>query len=124
VQRKGEGLGKIMHELGVTQNILEIALEHAQKAKARKIRRIHLVIGGLSGIVDESVQFYFDFVSKGTLAEGAELTFEKKPTILRCRSCGREFSFERNTWICPACQAPGPEIVSGREFFMESIEVD
>ena len=54
-----------MHELGVTQNILQIALEHAQKAGAKKIHRIHLVIGGLSGVIDESVQFYFDFVSQG-----------------------------------------------------------
>jgi hydrogenase nickel incorporation protein HypA/HybF len=113
-----------MHELGVTQNILEIALEHARKAHARKIRRIHLVIGELSGIVDESVKFYFDFVSKGTMAEGAELTFQKKPALLRCRSCGQAFPPVRNSWICPACQAPGAEIVSGREFSMESIEVD
>ncbi len=113
-----------MHELGVTQSILEIALEHGQKASARKIRQIHLVMGELSGIVEESVQFYFDFVSKGTMAEGARLTFEKKPGRLRCPACGHEFSFEKDRWICPACQAPGPEIVSGREFFMESIEVD
>ena len=113
-----------MHELGVTQSILEIALEHGQKAHARKIRSIHLVIGELSGIVEESVQFYFDFVSKGTMAEGAGLIFEKKPAILRCRSCGLEFSIARDSWVCPACQTPGPEIVSGREFFMDSIEVD
>ena len=113
-----------MHELGVTQSILEIALEHGQKASARKIRQIHLVMGELSGIVEESVQFHFDFVSKGTMAEGARLTFEKKPGRLRCPACGHEFPFEKDRWICPACQAPGPEIVSGREFFMESIEVD
>jgi len=113
-----------MHELGVTQNILDIAVEHAQKAGAKKIHRIHLVIGGLSGVVSESVQFYFDFVSKETLAEGAKLVFERVPARLRCRSCGEEFEFQGETWTCPSCRAAGPDIISGREFYMESIEVE
>jgi len=113
-----------MHELGVTQHILQIALEHAEKAGAQKIRSINLVIGGLSGIVNESVQFYFDFVSKGTIAEGAKLVFKKIPVRFRCRSCGKEFDFQGEEWTCPACQSPGPEIVTGREFFMDSIEVE
>jgi len=113
-----------MHELGVTQNILQIAIEHAEKAGAKKIRRINLVIGGLAGIVDESVQFYFDFVSKGTIAEEAKLVFQKVPVRFRCRSCGKEFDFQGEEWTCPDCHAPGPEIVTGREFYLESIEVE
>ncbi len=113
-----------MHELGITENILQIALEHAEKAGAKRIRRIHLVIGELSGIVDESLRFYFEFVGKNTIAEGAELVLEKKPAQLRCRSCRREFNPPRDLWICPTCQSPGPEIIAGREFYMDSIEVD
>jgi hydrogenase nickel incorporation protein HypA/HybF len=113
-----------MHELGVTQNILQIALEHAQKAGAKKIRSINLVIGDLSGVIDESVQFYFDFVSKETMAEGAKVVFKKVPVRFRCRACGKEFDFQGEDWACPGCQSPGPEILTGREFFMESIEVE
>jgi hydrogenase nickel incorporation protein HypA/HybF len=123
---KGWGLPKweFMHELGVTQNILQISLEHAKKAGANRIRSIHLVIGALAGIVDESVQFYFDFVSRETMAEGAKLVFRKVPASFRCGSCGKEFEFRGENWTCPACQSPGPEILTGREFFMESIEVE
>jgi len=113
-----------MHELGVTQNILKIALEYAEKGGAGKIRSINLVIGGLSGILDESVQFYFDFVSKETIAEGAKLVFKRVPVRFRCRNCGKEFEFHGEVWVCPDCQTPGPEILSGREFFLESIEVE
>ena len=125
MMEQGTGGDKeIMHELGVTQNILQIALEHAQKAGAKKIRSINLVIGGLSGVIDESVQFYFDFVSKETMAEGAKLVFKKVPVRFRCRACGKEFDFHGEDWACPGCQSPGPEILTGREFFMESIEVE
>jgi hydrogenase nickel incorporation protein HypA/HybF len=113
-----------MHELGVTQNILQIALEHAQKAGAKKIQSINLVIGGLSEIIDESVQFYFDFVSKETMAEGAKLVFKKVPVRFRCRECGKEFELQKETWVCPDCRSPGPDILSGREFFMDSIEIE
>lgn len=58
-----------MHELSIMKAMLNVALQHAQKAEARKITAINLVIGQTSGIVDECVQFYFGFVSKGTIAQ-------------------------------------------------------
>ena len=113
-----------MHELAVTQSMLDLALEYAGRAGAQRITRINLVVGEISGIVDESVQFYFDFVSKGTLAEGAQLAFERQPARLRCRACGHEFALQDGNWACPVCQAQGGEIIAGREFYMESIEVE
>ncbi len=113
-----------MHELAVTQSVLQLALEHAERAGARKIRRINLVVGALSGIVDDSVQFYFDFVSQGTPAEGAQLAFERTPARFRCRACGQEYEFQDDHWTCPACQSPGGEIMAGREFYLDSIEVE
>lgn len=113
-----------MHELAVTQNVLQIALEHAGRAGAKRVQRINLVIGALSGIVDDSIQFYFDFVSQGTPAEGAQLSFERVPARFRCRACGQEFEFQDDNWACPACQALGGEIIAGREFYMDSIEVE
>lgn len=113
-----------MHEMAVTQSMLNVALEHADKAGAKRIRRINLVIGEISGIVDDSVQFYFDFISKDTPAEGATLEMERKPARFRCRQCGEEFPMRDGDWSCPHCQALGGEVISGREFFMESIEVE
>lgn len=114
----------VMHELAVTQSALQVALEHAERASARRITRINLVIGKLSGIVGESVQFYFDFISQGTLAEGAQLAFEWRPVRLRCRACGHEFALPDEDWLCPACQSLGGDIIAGREFCMDSIEVE
>jgi hydrogenase nickel incorporation protein HypA/HybF len=113
-----------MHELPVTQGMLAIALEHAQKAGAKKITAINLVIGEMSGIVDDSVQFYFDFIAKDTLAEGASLRFERVPTRFHCRACEQDFSDSDRNWVCPHCGEWTVEILSGREFYVESIEVD
>ena len=53
-----------MHELAVTQSILDISLRYAQKANAKRIGVIHLVIGKFSSIVDDSVQFYWDMIGR------------------------------------------------------------
>ena len=113
-----------MHELAVTQGMLSIALEHATKAGATKIMHINLVIGEMSGIVDDSVQFYFDFVSKDTLAEGASLNFERVPARFRCRACQTTFSPDQRQWTCPQCGELSLEIVAGKEFLVDSIEVE
>lgn len=113
-----------MHELSVTQNILQIALRHAQQAGAVRIREINLVIGELSSIVDDSVQFYWDIISEGTIARGAVLNFARVPAKLRCRQCGHEFTLNREEYTCPICGSHSVTVVGGDEFYLDSIEVD
>lgn len=113
-----------MHEMAVTQSILDIAIKHAQQAEAARIVQINLVVGEMSGIVDESVQFYFDFLSKDTIAQDAKLAFDRRPAIYRCRECEATFRPKGFDWDCPVCGALAFEVVSGREFQIESIEVE
>lgn len=113
-----------MHELAITKSMLDIALKEAEKAGAREIRIINLVIGEVTGFVEDSVQFYFDFLSKGTPAEGAALSFTIVPIKAQCRSCARPFGLKESGWTCPYCGNSGLDIISGKELFIESIEVD
>ena len=113
-----------MHELSITQSILSIALEQAKAAQADKITKIDLTIGELAGIVDECVEFYFDLLSKDTIAAEASLSFHQPPTKLRCRNCATTFSPGNLDWACPNCREQKIEIVSGRECFVSSIEVN
>jgi hydrogenase nickel incorporation protein HypA/HybF len=113
-----------MHEYSITESMLSLALEKAGEARAKKITRINLVIGDLSGVVSECVQFYFDFLSRDTIAGGAELCFDMKPTKVRCRKCEAVFTPKNGAWACPECHEVGIEIVSGQECYIESIEVE
>jgi hydrogenase nickel incorporation protein HypA/HybF len=114
-----------VHELAVTESILGIVLKHAEGAGARRVMAIHLTIGELTGFVDESIQFYFDFIGKDTLAEGATLTFNRVPARARCHQCGQEFEPDPGMlWTCPNCESIGGDVVAGREFFVDSIEVE
>lgn len=112
-----------MHELSITQNILDLALEKAQEVKAKEIKKVNLVIGEMTGVVGECVQFYFDLLSKGTQAEHASISVNTVPTKVRCRVCGHSF-VPGEDWVCPQCQDTSAEIIAGKELFVESIEVE
>jgi len=113
-----------MHELPVTQNILEIALRHAEDANVNRIVRLNITIGALASIVDDSVQFYWDIVSKDTLAEGAELNFNRIPTSLYCQECEITYQPKNGISTCPSCDGQNVTIVAGQEFFLDSIDVE
>jgi hydrogenase nickel incorporation protein HypA/HybF len=113
-----------MHELAVTQNILDISIRYAQKANAKQITIIRLVIGKFSSIVDDSVQFYWDTIAKGTIAEGAILHFERIPAEMTCLECSFVFEPTDDTFACPHCQSPKVKITKGDEFRVESIDIE
>ncbi len=113
-----------MHEASITESILSLALGKGQEAKAKKITRVNLVLGELSGVVGECLQMYFEVLAQNTLAGGAVLSFETRPTTLKCRKCANVFLPADHEWDCPDCRESNVEIISGRECYMESIEVE
>lgn len=114
-----------MHELPVTQAVLDTALNAAQQAGATRIVAIDLVIGELSGIVDDSVQFYFDILSQGTGAAGAVLRFRRQPAQARCLDCDHSYNAAPPlASFCPECGSLRLQVTGGRQFFLESIEID
>jgi hydrogenase nickel incorporation protein HypA/HybF len=113
-----------MHELSITQNMFDLVLEHAEKADAKQVSRINLVIGEMTGVVEQCVQFYLDFLSKGTIVEGATLSCRMVPLKAQCRDCGKTFELKEFDWTCPHCGSNNIEIIAGNELFVESIEVE
>ena len=113
-----------MHELPVAENVLEITLRHARQANATRVTDLYLVVGQLSSIIDDSLQFYWDIISKDTIAEGAVLHFRRIPTQLSCRKCAHQFTPGDDDFACPACQSTQINITAGEEFFLESININ
>ena len=113
-----------MHEFPITQNILEIAQRHAETAGATRVTDIYLVIGQLSSVIDDSVQFYWDIISRGTICEGARLHFDRRPAALLCLACGQAYTLDKELAPCPKCGSVRVKVTSGDEFRLESIAVE
>ncbi len=113
-----------MHEYPVTQRIVKIAEEAARNNSARRIKRINLVVGELSGFIGGSIRMYFEVLSRGSIAEGAEITIRTVKPELKCSVCGKVFVKEDRSFECPACGGEAILTDKGREFYVESVDIE
>jgi hydrogenase nickel incorporation protein HypA/HybF len=113
-----------MHELSVTESLLNISLQHAEKANAKRVTDLHIVIGELASMVDDSIQFYWEVIAKGTIAEQAKLHFRRIPAELQCNTCSTKYAPTDKELVCPKCGGVSVKIIQGEEFFLESIDVE
>jgi hydrogenase nickel incorporation protein HypA/HybF len=113
-----------MHEQSIVESILTLALENAEKANARKIVSINLVVGDYTGVVEDAVSFYFGFLSRDTIAAGANIIYTHVPGQMRCRDCDILFPLQKHAYLCPKCEGRRVEIVGGRELYIENMEVE
>lgn len=114
-----------MHELPVTDKILEIALKHAEQNKATRIYSITLRVGGLTDLEDNWLQHYFDYLSKDTIADGARLIIIHDGITLRCGTCKTLVETTKEDMQeqkCPHCgDGQSFSIMSGRDYFIEEM---
>lgn len=113
-----------MHEYPITQQIIKIAENHAKDAGAAKVTAINLVVGDYSGFIGESIQMYFDVISENTLCDGAKIHIERVKPKLQCSQCGVYFERKPYSFQCPACGGEGGPTAIGKEFYIDSIEVE
>jgi hydrogenase nickel incorporation protein HypA/HybF len=110
-----------MHELGITEAILDIVLRHAGGARVRKVQ---VTVGEWTGYVDDSIELFWQELARGTAAEGAQLEFRFEPATLKCRSCETVFGANGSDLRCPQCGALGGEPAGGRDCTVDAIEVE
>jgi len=112
-----------MHEFGLAESTLALALDHAQRQGASRILEVRMQIGALSGVVKEAFEFAFEALAAHTMAAGATLVIEPVSVACFCRTCGREFETDAYAYLCPACGEASTEIRRGRELNLVSMEV-
>lgn len=110
-----------MHELSLSSAIIATAEKHAA---GRRVGLVTLRVGRLRQVVPETLEFYFEFVAKGTACEGARLEQEVVDARLRCTPCGTEWDIEVPAFRCPTCGGADVAVASGNEFEVESIEIE
>ncbi len=109
-----------MHELSIASALVATVEKHAD---GRPVAVVNLRVGTMRQVVPDSLEFYFDFVTKGTVCDGARLDIEVVPARLRCDECGDEWRLDEPLFRC-GCGSTEVEIVAGNELEVESIEIE
>lgn len=113
-----------MHELALVESICEVIDETVKERGVNRVLQVRLLAGGLTGIEDAMMKACFEIVVQNTPAEGAELVIEHTPIRVQCRECGNEYQTEIPFSGCTVCGSGGIRVLSGRELYIESLEVE
>jgi hydrogenase nickel incorporation protein HypA/HybF len=110
-----------MHELSLSGAVLNTVVKHAA---GRRVSLVSLRVGQLRQVVPDTLEFYFGFVARETVCDGARLELQLVPAQLRCEACELEWAIEVPAFRCPGCGGAEVSVASGNEFEVESIEVE
>jgi hydrogenase nickel incorporation protein HypA/HybF len=110
-----------VHDLALSSALVNTVAKHAD---GRRVTAVNLRVGRLRQVIPETLEFYFEFVARDSVCEGARLEQEVIDARLRCKPCAREWEIEIPAFRCPTCGGSDVEVASGDEFEVESIEVE
>lgn len=112
-----------MHELAITQALVNLALEEAAARQAEGIAALGVAIGALSHVDPEAVRFAFEAVVAGTPAAGARLQIDRPPGTAWCLDCSDEVTIARQGDSCPRCQGARLMVTGGDDLRLMWLEV-
>lgn len=113
-----------MHELTIIKNVFDIIIDAAEKEKLEKITKVNFVVGKMNQIVPDMLQFAFNSVAEGTIAEKACLEIETILIEMKCNQCNNEFIVQDHLYFCPECGSFDLKMLKGKELYIKSIEGD
>jgi len=112
-----------MHELSIMEGVMDMVRESAIEHNISKVSKLKLVIGKLTMVLPDSLQFSFEVLSQDELFRGAVLDIEMREIRILCKQCDQYSVLEDGyNFVCPACGANKVEIVNGRELYLDNYE--
>jgi hydrogenase nickel incorporation protein HypA/HybF len=118
-----------MHEMSIVAELFTIIEEQARQAGAKKVTKVLVLIGELSGVVPELFRSAFHSYKKGTIADRAKLEMKIIKIKFKCHNCGKEITAKNLmdksfSYVCPFCGSKEMELTSGRELYLEKLEIE
>jgi hydrogenase nickel incorporation protein HypA/HybF len=113
-----------MHELSIAQAIIDVADEEVRKAGATRALSVTVLLGELSGVMEDQLRFCFPVVARGTAAEHAELFIETVAGRAWCDRCEKEYHMPALVAPCPVCGGFTHDVRAGQELLVARLEVE
>lgn len=115
-----------MHELPLAKSIFSTVIKKAEECGATAVVRVCIEAGELREYVEMILQKYWDYISRGSIAEGAKIELISIPATARCTQCGTVYGIEVDELAdakCPACGYDRGELLTGRELRIKGMEI-
>jgi len=113
-----------MHEYSIVQSLIDLAEENARKNNGKKVTKLEIKVGVLSGVEIPLLQTAFDTFKEDTICSDAEFIIISQPIVVKCKNCNQENTLKKNEYECPNCQSVNLEILDGEEMYLMSLELE
>jgi len=114
-----------MHEMAVAENIIKVIEEKlAEQDQKGTVTKINLKIGKLTCVEPEALRLSFEVILKEPPFQNASLIIDSIPITGKCKDCHKNFSLDDLEFSCPFCGSFKIEIITGKELFVESFEIE
>jgi len=113
-----------MHEYSIVQSLIDSCDEHAKKNSAKKVTKVVIKIGVLSGVEPHLLSEAFEAFKQGTICHEANLVINIQKVKVHCNSCLAELELEKNEFICPKCGSFDIKVLDGEEMYLMSLELE
>jgi hydrogenase nickel incorporation protein HypA/HybF len=113
-----------MHEYSIVQSLIDLAEENAKQNNAKKVTKLEVKVGVLSGVEIPLLETAFNTFKEDTICHDAEFIIIKQPVVIRCKECGKENELKKNEYECPECKSQHLEVLDGEEMYLMSLELD
>ena len=113
-----------MHELSIARSILDLIDEQRATTPFDHVRVVRVAIGQLASVDARALEFGFDAVVRGTVADSATLVIVRRPGKGFCTDCAKTIDVATRADACPSCGGNHWLVTSGDDLRVVDLEVD
>jgi hydrogenase nickel incorporation protein HypA/HybF len=113
-----------MHEMSLSQGMLELIEDAARRDGFARVRTVWLEIGALAAVEPEALKFCFDVVTRGSCAQGARLEIIATPGQAWCLKCSQQIGISEPLGACPECGSHQVQVTGGTDMRVKELEVE
>jgi hydrogenase nickel incorporation protein HypA/HybF len=113
-----------MHEVSLVESMVALVEDERLRQAFSRVRVIRVHLGALGHVEPEALRFCFDAVTRGTIADGAQLTIVTIPGEGRCSDCHRTVPMDDRFADCPLCGNASVRLTAGDELRLAELEVE
>jgi len=113
-----------MHEYSIVQALLNQCEENAIQHKAKKVKKIVVKIGVMSGVEPELLKTAFETFKEGTMCSEAEYIQNIQPIVIECKNCNKQSTLKKDEFSCPKCQSYELDVIDGEDMYLMQLELE
>ncbi|WP_263832782.1 hydrogenase maturation nickel metallochaperone HypA [Sulfurospirillum oryzae] len=113
-----------MHEFSIVNALLEMCEKNAREHEAKKVTKVEIKVGKLSGVEPHLLETAFDTFKEETVCDGAEFVMHVQDIVIRCQSCQNEAELSKNEFCCPKCMSTDVSVIDGEEMYLMRLEME